>query len=77
MMAYTTGTITSVRNILLVSPPIIAQANPFFTSAPLPFAMAIGNIPSTMAMVVIMIGRSLVLPLSSMAFASVSPDAKF
>ncbi len=42
-------------------PPIITQAKPFFHSAAVPLANAMGNIPIAMARVVIKIGRILSL----------------
>jgi len=43
---------------------MITQTIPFFNSAPLPDANAIGNIPNIMAKVVIRIGRKRDLPAS-------------
>ena len=43
----------------LVKPPTRHHPNPFFHSEPAPLATAIGNMPSTIAIVVIKIGRSL------------------
>lgn len=56
----TTGTITRVSSIELVSPPISTQAIPFFHSEAAPEVNAIGNNPIIIEKVVIRTGRSLI-----------------
>ena len=70
---YTTGTTISDRNIEEFKPPMMAQARPFFQSAPAPSAKAMGSKPMTMAMFVMSTGRKRSLVANSRAFWSSTP----
>ena len=56
-----------VKIVEVKRPPINTQAIPTLVSEPSVIARAVGNIPTTMVMVVIKMGFSLVLPASIIA----------
>jgi hypothetical protein len=62
---YSAGKTTSVKSVLEMSPPMTTVASGFWTSAPVPVAMAIGTKPREATSAVINTGRKRVRSLES------------